>query len=162
MNLRKLAFAGIFSRGIATGIFLAHRIFILSGAQAKEPGGAEPLISPTEALERDFYAPNSETLAPEEMRVIACGTGMPFTRMAQAVACFLVELGNGDKFIFDIGSGSAERLSALQIPYDCPRQGLHRAPPWRSCGRYCRSVGRWIAGWLLHANACLWALWVDT
>jgi ribonuclease Z len=52
------------------------------------------------------------------MRVIACGTGMPTTRAAQAAACFLVELGNGDKFIFDIGSGSAERLSSLQIPYD--------------------------------------------
>lgn len=75
-------------------------------------------ISPTEAREREFYAPNSETLAPGEMRVIACGTGMPFTRMAQAAPCFLVELGNGDKFIFDIGSGSAERISALQIPYD--------------------------------------------
>ena len=52
------------------------------------------------------------------MRVIACGTGMPTTRTAQAAACFLVELGNGDKFLFDIGSGSAERISSLQIPYD--------------------------------------------
>ncbi len=51
------------------------------------------------------------------MRVIACGTGMPTTCAAQAAACFLVELGNGDKFIFDIGSGSAERISSLQIPY---------------------------------------------
>ena len=52
------------------------------------------------------------------MRVIACGTGMPTTRAAQAAACFLVELGNGEKFIFDIGTGSAGRLSSLQIPYD--------------------------------------------
>ena len=52
------------------------------------------------------------------MRVIACGTGMPNPRMAQAAACFLVELGNGDKFIFDVGSGSAERLAALDIPWD--------------------------------------------
>ena len=52
------------------------------------------------------------------MRIIACGTGMPTTRSAQAAACFLVELGNGDKFLFDIGTGSAERISALQIPYD--------------------------------------------
>jgi ribonuclease Z len=43
---------------------------------------------------------------------------MPTTRSAQAAACFLVELGNGDKFLFDIGTGSAERISALQIPYD--------------------------------------------
>ena len=38
--------------------------------------------------------------------------------MAQAAACFVVELGNGEKFIFDIGSGAAGRISALQIPYD--------------------------------------------
>jgi hypothetical protein len=29
-----------------------------------------------------------------------------------------VELGNGDKFIFDIGLRAAERISAMQIPYD--------------------------------------------
>ena len=75
-------------------------------------------VSPTHARDRDVYYPNSENLAPDEMRVIACGTGMPTTRGAQAAACFLVELGNGDKFIFDIGSGSAERISSLQIPYD--------------------------------------------
>ena len=67
---------------------------------------------------RDVYYPNTEALGSDEMRVIACGTGMPTTRAAQAAACFLVELGNGDKFIFDIGSGSAERISSLQIPYD--------------------------------------------
>jgi ribonuclease Z len=77
-----------------------------------------PKASPVKARARDFYAPNSEDLGPDEMRVIACGTGMPTTRAAQAAACFLVELGNGDKFIFDIGSGSAERISSLQIPYD--------------------------------------------
>lgn len=68
--------------------------------------------------ERLAYYPNTEVLGADEMRVIACGTGMPSQRMAQAAACFLVELGNGDKFLFDIGSGAAERISALQIPYD--------------------------------------------
>jgi ribonuclease Z len=76
----------------------------------------KPQISPIKARERDFYAPNSETLASDEIRVTACGTGMPTPRPAQAAACFLMELGNGDKFIFDIGAGSAERLFALQIP----------------------------------------------
>jgi len=76
-------------------------------------------VSPTEPFaKRDTYYPNTEALAEDEMRVIACGTGMPTTRAAQAAACFLVELGNGDKFIFDAGSGSAERISSLQIPYD--------------------------------------------
>jgi len=80
--------------------------------------GAAEKTSPTKARARDYYSPNSEDLASDEMRVIACGTGMPTTRAAQAAACFLVELGNGDKFIFDIGTGSAERISSLQIPYD--------------------------------------------
>ena len=68
--------------------------------------------------DRDVYYPGTEALAPDEMRVIACGTGMPNARPKQAAACWLVELGNGDKFIFDIGTGSAERISALKIPYD--------------------------------------------
>lgn len=67
---------------------------------------------------RDMYFPGTEDLAPDEMRVVACGTGMPNARPKQAAACFLVELGNGDKFIFDAGLGCAERLSALNIPYD--------------------------------------------
>ena len=77
-----------------------------------------PLVSPVNARPQEVYFPNTEDLAADEMRVIACGTGMPTTRAAQAAACFLVELGNGDKFLFDLGSGSAERISSLQIPYD--------------------------------------------
>ena len=78
---------------------------IISSAQAQDsqPGEDELLVSPIEARERDTYYPNSESLKPDEMRVIACGTGMPTTRAAQAAACFLVELGNGDKFLFDMG-----------------------------------------------------------
>ena len=66
----------------------------------------------------DVYYPGTEALAPDEMRVVACGTGMPMPRLKQAAACFLVELGNGDKFIFDMGAGSNERIAALGIPLD--------------------------------------------
>jgi ribonuclease Z len=75
-------------------------------------------VSPVKARPQEVYFPNTEDLRPDEMRVVACGTGMPTTRAAQAAACFLVELGNGDKFLFDIGSGSAERISSLQIPHN--------------------------------------------
>jgi ribonuclease Z len=75
--------------------------------------------SPVKATQnRDAYFPGTEDLGPNEMRIISLGTAMPFQRPAQAAPSFLVELGNGDKFLFDIGTGSAERLSALQIPYD--------------------------------------------
>ncbi len=66
----------------------------------------------------EVYYPGTETLGKKEMRVIACGTGMPQPRLKQAAACFLVELGNGDKFIFDMGAGSFERIMALGIPLD--------------------------------------------
>ncbi len=75
--------------------------------------------SPTKPYpHNDVYYPGTETLRPDEMRVIACGTGMPIPRLKQAAACFLVELGNGEKFIFDMGAGSNERIAALGIPYD--------------------------------------------
>jgi hypothetical protein len=108
-----------FVMGITLGVYFgASGSSVFSSAVAEEAATAESVVSPVKARERDYYSPNSESLAADEMRVIACGTGMPTTRAAQAAACFLVELGNGDKFIFDIGSGSAERLSSLQIPYD--------------------------------------------
>ena len=99
--------------GIAAGVAITVGLGFLIAATPSEE------ISPVEArADREAYFPNTETLAPDEMRVVACGTGMPTTRAAQAAACFLVELGNGDKFLFDIGSGSAERISSLQIPYN--------------------------------------------
>ena len=55
---------------------------------------------------RDYYYPNTEPLAPDEMRVIALGTGRPFIRRDQANCSWLIELGNGDKFVMDFGSGS--------------------------------------------------------
>ena len=107
----------MFAVGLTAGLYLANSDISspVATANAQSDRG-EPMISPTEARERDFYAPNSETLDPDEIRIIACGTGMPTPRPAQAAACFLMELGNGDKFIFDIGDGGTERLFALGIP----------------------------------------------
>jgi ribonuclease Z len=120
MTQRRLLAAGslVFAVGLIAGIAVTSVDMpaMTTSAHASQPGQDEPLVSPTEARERDFYAPNSETLGPDEMRVIACGTGMPTPRPAQAAACFLVELGNGDKFLFDIGDGSVERIFGLQIP----------------------------------------------
>jgi len=96
------------------GIISCLAFMIIVGAQ-----NAPDTSTSVKALpERDVYYPGSEDLQSDEMRIIACGTGMPNARPKQAAACFLVELGNGDKFLFDIGLGSAERISAMQIPYD--------------------------------------------
>jgi len=66
---------------------------------------------------RDHYYPTTEELASNEMRVIALGTGMPNARMSQAGSCWLVELGNGDTFFFDLGTGCLEKFSVLGVPY---------------------------------------------
>ena len=66
----------------------------------------------------EVYYPGTEALGADEMRVVACGTGMPQPRLKQAAACYVVELGNGDKFVFDMGEGSYERIMALGIPLD--------------------------------------------
>jgi len=71
-----------------------------------------------EAPDRYVYYPGTEVLAKGEVRVIACGTGMPDQRRGQASACFLFEFGNGEKIIFDLGSGSMRNIASLMIPYE--------------------------------------------
>ena len=60
------------------------------------------------------YFPNTELLGADEMRITALGTGMP-NQTKQAVSIsYLVELGNGEKFLFDIGSGAMGNLFSLR------------------------------------------------
>ncbi len=105
--------------GLLAVTAIAIAVGYVIGCAISGDNSVEAAVSPVKALEdREVYYPGTEDLAPDEMRVTACGTGMPNARPKQAAACWLVELGNGDKFLFDIGTGSAERLSALKIPYN--------------------------------------------
>jgi ribonuclease Z len=60
------------------------------------------------------YFPNTELLGANEMRITALGTGMPNQTKAAVSISYLVELGNGDKFLFDIGSGALGNLFSLR------------------------------------------------
>ena len=60
------------------------------------------------------YFPNTELLGPAEMRITALGTGMPNQTKAAVSISYLVELGNGDKFLFDMGMGSMGNLFSLR------------------------------------------------
>ena len=101
MKCRKHAIAVV-------GLLLTQFVFAAGGV-VETPTG--------EAPDRYVYYPGTEALSKEEIRVTACGTGLPAARRGQAATCFLLETGNGDKFLFDIGTGSMANLAAMMIPY---------------------------------------------
>jgi ribonuclease Z len=64
----------------------------------------------------EHFVPEQEELAANEMRITAVGSGNPPVRRGQTATSWLVELGNGDKFIFDVGGGTVPALWSLRIP----------------------------------------------
>jgi ribonuclease Z len=106
----------IIQKQVMVGVLLTLSTFLtVSGVMAaggvvKSPTGIAP--------DRYAYYPGTEELKKDEIRLIACGTGLPAARRDQAATCFLAEVGNGDKFLFDIGTGSMANVAALMIPYD--------------------------------------------
>jgi ribonuclease Z len=64
----------------------------------------------------EYLIPNNEVLADDEMRITIMGSGTPAPiRAAQATSCVLVQLGNGNNFIFDIGSGTVGSLFSMGV-----------------------------------------------
>ena len=63
------------------------------------------------------YLHGTEELGEGEARIIALGTGFPFARRAQAASSWLVELGNGDKFIFDLGLGAVANFNGMGLRF---------------------------------------------
>ena len=94
----------------------------------------------------EAWYPRTEKVAPDEMFIVALGTGMPtpITR-AQKASAWYVELGNGDIFLFDVGSGSAENLFAM-------RPEFHRIDKVFASHLHTDHVGDaaalWVGGWL--------------
>ena len=97
------------ARGFAVFSLLLAQFVFAAGGVVETPTG--------EAPDRYVYYPGTEALSKDEIRVTACGTGLPAARRGQAATCFLIETGNGDKFLFDIGTGSMANLAAMMIPY---------------------------------------------
>jgi ribonuclease Z len=85
-----------------------------------QPITKTPLIVKTdESKIREYpkhFIPGNEVLATDEMRITIMGSGTPAPiRAAQGTSCVLVQLGNGDTFIFDIGSGTVGNLFSMGI-----------------------------------------------
>ena len=84
-------------------------------AESPQAQPAAPQQS-TESAERpDAWYPRTERVAADEMFIVALGTGMPTPiTKGQKSSAWYVELGNGDIFLFDCGTGSVENLFALR------------------------------------------------
>lgn len=82
---------------------------------------AAPVINKTEQnsmlASLPPYIPGSEKLASDEMRVSFMGsTCIPM--ISQAAISIFVELGNGDSFVFDMGTGSVIKYWAMGVNLD--------------------------------------------
>jgi ribonuclease Z len=98
---------------IAFGMALASGPVLAQSTADNLPLGrtASPIV---DGQYPSSYFPNTELLGADEMRITALGTGMPNqTKKANSIS-YLVELGNGDKFIFDTGAGMLANLFALR------------------------------------------------
>jgi ribonuclease Z len=108
------------------GFVVALLIAVQMTVGSKSGGGSNYVLLQTASAAQDSarsaaierlptYFPNTEQLGPNEMRITALGTGLPtpITR-AQKNSAWLVELGNGDVFLFDLGTGSMVNLFGLR------------------------------------------------
>ena len=104
---------------VVIGIVLAANLVL--ARPAPEPAEVEDAMpvgrTPAAIADGTYpasYFPNTELLGADEMRITALGTGMPNQTKKAVSISYYVELGNGDKFLFDIGSGAMGNLFSLR------------------------------------------------
>jgi ribonuclease Z len=115
----KTAWVVLLSVGVAVGLVIAGNPVQQTRAQESAPAKDNTPLgrTPTAIVDGQYpasYFPNTELLGADEMRITALGTGMPNQTKAAVSIAYLVELGNGDKFIFDMGMGSMGNLFSLR------------------------------------------------
>ena len=104
--------------GIAIGVYFSQGGSGIPAITPAAQAAGGRIESPTQpAPDRYVYYPGTEALLENEIRVICCGSGMPAARHGQAACSWLIECGNGDKLLFDLGTGSMANIAALMIPY---------------------------------------------
>jgi len=94
-------------------------------SQTKNPYGGgpgtgislPPYYKPTKYVKNNnVYIPGLEEIGPDEMRISFVGSCPWPPRRNQAGTSILVELGNGELFIFDLGNGSIHNIIAMGVP----------------------------------------------
>lgn len=97
------------------GMALGGALAGCSSTSAQSPGDPTQMNSLLANLPP--YIPGSETLGANEMRISFMGTTC-IPMISQAAVSVFVELGNGDCFVFDIGTGSIIKYWAMKINLD--------------------------------------------
>ena len=77
---------------------------------------SSPEIGIPEKEYPENYVPGTEELGEDELRLTFLGTGMPFPTKNQAAAGILMEFGNGEILMFDVGSGTVANFNSMKIP----------------------------------------------
>ena len=103
----------VISRLFLIAILGAVSIAIAQAAQDATPLGRTPAKIVNGQYPASYF-PNTELLGADEMRITALGTGMPNQTRAAVSISYFVELGNGDKFLFDVGLGMLANLFSLR------------------------------------------------
>lgn len=80
------------------------------------PITSTPIIGTTEKSYPENYIPGTEELDENEIRLTFLGTGMPFPTRNQAAAGVLMEFGNEEILMFDVGSGTVANFNSMKIP----------------------------------------------
>ena len=97
------------------------------------------------------WFPRTEEVQPNEMRIIFMGTA-PFIRPGQMNTSILVQLGNGDNLIFDIGEGSVANYIASGFALNELKHVFitHLHVDHFGALPYLWMFGTWAGGW--HEN----------
>jgi len=80
-----------------------------------QPITATPIIGTPYKTYPQNYIPGTEELAEDEIRLTFLGTGMPFPTRSQGAAGMLIEFGNGDIMMLDVGSGTVANFNSMKI-----------------------------------------------
>ena len=102
--------------GVTIGLVLSGNMLLArpdQGAADAMPKGRSAAAI-VDGMYPASYFPNTEILGADEMRITALGTGMPNQTKKAVSISYYVELGNGDKFLFDAGAGMLGNLFSLR------------------------------------------------
>lgn len=93
------------------------------------------------------YLPNTEVLGPDEIRITTLGTGMPNRTKAAASISYLLKPVNGDKSLFDIGTGMLANLLSLPSDFSKIDKVFTSHLHFDHVGDFMRlHIGSWLSG----------------